>query len=58
MVWVSSVDHFGRGYGKINKEQTKLTVSVDTDGDYNILLIGTRKDSQATGAWRGTERLQ
>jgi len=57
-VWVNAKDHFGRAYGVVNQEQTTLTVFADTDGIYNILLIGTRKDKDAVNAWKGTERLK
>ena len=57
-VWVNAKNHFGRAYGVVNQEQTTLTVFADTDGGYNILLIGTRKDKDAVNAWKGTERLK
>ncbi len=57
-VWVNAKNHFGRAYGVVNQEQTTLTVFADTDGIYNILLIGTRKDKDAVNAWKGTERLK
>ncbi len=57
-VWVNPKNHFGRAYGVVNQEQTALTVFADTDGSYNVLLIGTRKDEDAAKAWKGTERLK
>ena len=57
-VWVNAKNHFGRAYGIVNQEQTTLTVFADTDGKYNVLLIGTRKDEAAVNAWKGTERLK
>jgi len=57
-VWVNAKNHFGRAYGVVNQEKTTLTVFADTDGEYNILLIGTRKDKDAINAWKGTERLK
>ena len=57
-VWVNAKNHFGRAYGVVNQEKTTLTVFADTDGEYNILLIGTRKDKDAVNAWKGTERLK
>lgn len=57
-VWVNAKNHFGKAYGVVNQEQTTLTVFADTDGEYNVLLIGTRKDKDATKAWKGTERLK
>ena len=58
MVWVSAVDHFGRAYGTINDEQTKLTITSDTDGKYNVLLIGTRKDKFIQDNYQGVEVLK
>jgi len=46
-VWVSPVKHFGRGYGEANAELTMIDLKTDTDGIYNILAIGTRKDEVA-----------
>jgi hypothetical protein len=57
-VWVNAKNHFGRAYGVVNQEQTILTVFADQDGEYNVLLIGTRKDKDAVNAWKGTERLK
>jgi len=59
MVWVSPVEHFGRGWGKYaDGSENKVKVCVDQDGIYNILVIGTRKDSIATDNWNGTEVLK
>jgi len=46
-VWVSAEEHFGRAYGKVNPGQTIITVKADTDGIYNVLAVGTRKDELA-----------
>lgn len=58
MVWISAVDHFGRAYGTINDEQTELTITSDTDGKYNVLLIGTRKDQFIQDNYQGVEVLK
>ena len=55
MVWVNPVNHFGRGYGNVNNEQTELTIHTDADGLYNVLLIGTRKDETAVDSFEGIE---
>jgi hypothetical protein len=47
-VWVSAVESFGRAYGKVDSSMKQLIVKADTDGDYNVLCIGTRKDKIAT----------
>lgn len=59
MVWISPVEHFGRGWGKyVDGVDNKIKVCVDQDGIYNILVIGTRKDADAAKHWKGTERLK
>ena len=49
---------FGRAYGVINDEQTKLTITSDTNGKYNVLLIGTRKDKFIQDNYQGVEVLK
>ena len=58
MTWVSPVRSFGRGYAVVNQEQTEVEVVTDEDGDYNVLIIGTRKDKDAVKNWKGVERLK
>jgi hypothetical protein len=54
-IWVTPQGHFGIGYGEINIEQTQLTIYSNADGEYNVLLIGTRKDTDARNSWSGVE---
>lgn len=46
-VWLSPVGHFGRALGKVNDQTNQIDISADTDGLYNALVIGTRKDEDA-----------
>lgn len=46
-VWVSPVKHFGMAYGEVNPKLTKIALAADTDGLYNVLVVGTRKDRYA-----------
>ena len=46
-VWVSSDRHFGRAYGEVDAGLTKITIIADSDGAYNVLAVGTRKDKVA-----------
>ena len=39
MTFVTSIEHFGRGYGKIEIENNILHLYTDSDGLYNILII-------------------
>ena len=56
MTWVSPVKSFGRGYAIVDKELTTVDVIVDEDGEYNVLIIATRKDTCAVKSWKGVER--
>ena len=38
-----------------NNEQSKLIITSDTDGKYNVLLIGTRKDQFIKDNYQGVE---
>ena len=49
-------NHFGNAYGIVNDEQTCIDFTSDTDGEYIVLLIGTRKDKSAQYFWDGVER--
>jgi hypothetical protein len=53
MAWISPVDHFGIGHGKVNAEQTSLDIKTNENGLYNVLLIGTRKDKLAEENYLG-----
>ena len=52
-IWVSPDGHFGRAYGKINPELTEIMVKADSDGTYNVLAVGTRKDKVAKQGFEG-----
>ena len=55
-VWVSPKNHFGSAYGVVDKEQTCVSFCSNCDGQYNVLIIGTRKDEVAVKAWKGVEQ--
>jgi hypothetical protein len=55
-VWVTAKNHFGNAYGVVNDEQTCINFTSDADGEYIVLLMGTRKDKWAQYAWNGVER--
>jgi hypothetical protein len=52
MVWVSSADQPAASYGYADIAQEKVFVQADRVGTYNVLLLGTRKDSLATNNWK------
>lgn len=57
-VHVSPTNHFGKGYGVMDQQQTKVDLVADTDGEYDVILIGTRKDKVVQNLWKGVERLK
>ena len=57
-VWVSAKNGFGIGYGLTNEELTKVTITANLDIEYNVLIIGTRKDKDAVENWKGIEILK
>ena len=58
MIWVSPVDSFGRAYGKLSPDRLEVHVTSDQDGDYNVLVMGTRYDKNAKAYWKGAERMK
>ena len=52
MVWVSSADQPAASFGYVDMKQEKVIVQADRVGTYNVLLLGTRKDSLATNNWK------
>ena len=57
-VFVTPKNGFGIGYGIIDEELEKVTIHANLDIDYNVLIIGTRKDYHAVKSWKGTERVK
>jgi len=44
---VSPVNNLGTAYAIVNEEQTTVTICTTADGDYDVILLGTRKDKDA-----------
>ena len=55
VAWVAPHKHFGAAYGEVTADQCCLVICSNTDGCYNVLLIGTRKDPAAERGWNGVE---
>jgi hypothetical protein len=55
---IAPVNHFGKAYGVIDPTESFVTINSTIDGDYNVLLVGTRKDPDAKRAWAGAERVK
>lgn len=58
-VFVTPQNHFGNGYGILNEETEQLEIHCQTQGQYNVLVIGTRNDNhQSVQDWdiKGVER--
>lgn len=49
-VHVSPIKHFGRAYGKV--DGNTLTVTAESDGEYAVLILGTRNDDRARETWK------
>ncbi len=50
-VWISPVKHFGSAYGEIDSASENIEIAANRDGQYNVLVIGTRKDPVAKQGW-------
>jgi hypothetical protein len=57
-IHISPINHYGKGYGVMDATQTKIDFTTDTDGEYDVILIGTRKDKAVQNNWKGVERLK
>lgn len=58
-VFVTPQEHFGNGYGNLNRGTEQLEIHCESEGKYNILVIGTRNDNhQSVQNWdvKGVER--
>ena len=58
-VFVTPQGHFGNGYGTVNRETEQLEIHCQYEGEYNVLVIGTRNDDhQSVQDWdiKGVER--
>jgi len=51
-ILVNPTNHFGRAFGKI--VDNTLTVSSDSDGEYTVIIFGTRKDDSVQN-YKGAE---
>jgi len=56
-VWVTPVDSFSHAWGSVNQNQTEINISSDSDAEFYVLLIGTRKDELGKRGWKGAENL-
>jgi hypothetical protein len=54
-VWISPKNHFGSAYGIVDSCQSCVGITSNCDGEYNVLVIGTRKDIDAKNGWLGVE---
>jgi hypothetical protein len=57
-IHITPINHYGKGYGVMDSAQTKIDFTTDTDGEYDVILIGTRKDIAVQNNWKGVERLK
>jgi len=57
-VWVTPKGHMGVAYGTVSQDQRTVEFTSDADGEYQVLIVATRKDAAAARFWTGTERLR
>ena len=57
-LWVSADGHFGKAFGIVNLSATKIKITSNQDGKYNVMVVGTRKDKKAVASWKGAEILK
>ena len=50
-VWITAVDVLGFGRGTYDESTNTVNIEVNTNGTYNVLVIGTRKDEIAKKHW-------
>jgi hypothetical protein len=58
-IFVTGQGHYGNGYGELNSETERLEIHCQFEGEYNVLVIGTRNDDhQSVQDWniKGVER--
>lgn len=58
-IFVTPQGHFGNGYGELNRETEQLEIHCQHEGEYNVLVIGTRNDDHpSVQDWdiKGVER--
>lgn len=58
-IFVTPQGHFGNGYGELNRETEQLEIHCQYEGEYNVLVIGTRNDDHpSVQEWyiKGVER--
>ena len=44
-IWATGVDHFGNAFGTYYPDKEEIVITCEKQGEYNILVIGTRNDS-------------
>ena len=58
-IFITPQGHFGNGYGTLNRETEQLEIHCQYEGEYNVLVIGTRNDDhESVQNWniKGVER--
>jgi hypothetical protein len=54
-VLVTPTNHFGTAFGVVDNTQSCVNFTTNQDGEYDVLIIGTRKDYDATKHFNGVE---
>ena len=53
--WITPSGHFGRGYAVVDEQMTKVSVCSNADGEFHLLVIGSRKDKLGLQAFAAIE---
>jgi len=56
-VHVQPSGHTARAYASVSSDCTTVELFSEGDGNYDLLVMGTRNDAFATRSWRGAERI-
>lgn len=55
-IHTTPIGHFGDAYGQLTTDEKCIEFQTTQDGEYDVILIGTRKDIGATEKYRGPEK--
>ena len=54
-VFITPKNNHGVAYGIVDESQDNVNIKSNVEGDFNVLIIGTRKDKDAKNFWKGVE---
>ena len=57
-MWIQARGMFAHAYGEVSSSLKQMMITMEKSGSYDVLLMGTRKDAQASSSWKGPEKLE